>query len=343
MERKRTEISTLGEFGLIEHLTKHFPLVNSSTCKGVGDDAAVLDIRDKRVLLTTDLLLEGIHFDLQYTPLRHLGYKAAVVNFSDIYAMNGRPTQLTVSLGVSKRFCIEDLEELYSGIRIACEHYGVDLVGGDTSASMTGLCLSMSCVGEASADEIVYRDGAKENDLICVTGNLGAAYMGLQLLEREKLVFSGNENVQPDFDGKDYILQRQLKPEARRDVIESLKRHGVKPTSMMDVSDGLASELIHLCRQSNTGCRVFEDKLPIDYQSAVMAEELNMNIVTAALNGGEDYELVFTVSLDDYEKIIPIEHVNIIGHMTKPELGLNLVGRNGEELSLKAQGWPQNN
>ncbi len=343
MERKRTEISTLGEFGLIEHLTKHFPLVNSSTCKGVGDDAAVLDIRDKRVLLTTDLLLEGIHFDLQYTPLRHLGYKAAVVNFSDIYAMNGRPTQLTVSIGVSKRFCIEDLEELYSGIRIACEHYGVDLVGGDTSASMTGLCLSMSCVGEASADEIVYRDGAKENDLICVTGNLGAAYMGLQLLEREKLVFSGNENVQPDFDGKDYILQRQLKPEARRDVIESLKRHGVKPTSMMDVSDGLASELIHLCRQSNTGCRVFEDKLPIDYQSAVMAEELNMNIVTAALNGGEDYELVFTVSLDDYEKIIPIEHVNIIGHMTKPELGLNLVGRNGEELSLKAQGWPQNN
>lgn len=343
MERKRTEISTLGEFGLIEHLTKHFPLVNSSTCKGVGDDAAVLDIRDKRVLLTTDLLLEGIHFDLQYTPLRHLGYKAAVVNFSDIYAMNGRPTQLTVSIGVSKRFCIEDLEELYSGIRIACEHYGVDLVGGDTSASMTGLCLSVTCVGEAGEDEIVYRDGAKENDLICVTGNLGAAYMGLQLLEREKLVFSGNENVQPDFDGKDYILQRQLKPEARRDVIESLKRHGVKPTSMMDVSDGLASELIHLCRQSNTGCRVFEDKLPIDYQSAVMAEELNMNIVTAALNGGEDYELVFTVSLDDYEKIIPIEHVNIIGHMTKPELGLNLVGRNGEELSLKAQGWPQNN
>ena len=343
MERKRTEISTLGEFGLIEHLTKHFPLVNSSTCKGVGDDAAVLDIRDKRVLLTTDLLLEGIHFDLQYTPLRHLGYKAAVVNFSDIYAMNGRPTQLTVSIGVSKRFCIEDLEELYSGIRIACEHYGVDLVGGDTSASMTGLCLSVTCVGEAGEDEIVYRNGAKENDLICVTGNLGAAYMGLQLLEREKLVFAGNENVQPDFDGKDYILQRQLKPEARRDVIESLQRHGVKPTSMMDVSDGLASELIHLCRQSNTGCRVFEDKLPIDYQSAVMAEELNMNIVTAALNGGEDYELVFTVSLDDYEKIIPIEHVNIIGHMTKPELGLNLVGRNGEELSLKAQGWPQNN
>lgn len=339
MEQKRTEISTLGEFGLIEHLTKDFPLTNEYTCKGIGDDAAVLDMHDKRVLLTTDLLLEGIHFDLQYTPLRHLGYKAAVVNFSDIYAMNATPTQLTVSIGLSKRFCVEDLEELYAGIRIACKHYGVDLVGGDTSASMTGLCLSMTCVGVAAAEDIVYRNGAKANDLICVTGNLGAAYMGLQLLEREKMVFEGNENVQPDFEGKDYILQRQLKPEARRDVIESLKKHGVKPTSMMDVSDGLASELMHLCRQSNTGCRVFEDKIPIDYQSAVMAEELNMNIVTAALNGGEDYELVFTVSLEDYEKIVPIEHVNIIGHMTKPELGLNLVGRNGEELALKAQGW----
>lgn len=341
MQQKRTEISTLGEFGLIKHLTKDFPLVNKSTCKGVGDDAAVLDMKDKKTLVTTDLLLEGIHFDLQYTPLRHLGYKAAVVNFSDIYAMNGKPTQLTVSIGVSKRFCIEDLEELYAGIRIACEHYGVDMIGGDTSASMTGLCLSMTCIGEAHEEDIVYRNGAKANDLICVTGNLGAAYMGLQLLEREKMVFEGNENVQPDFDGKDYILQRQLKPEARRDVIESLKKHGVKPTSMMDISDGLASELMHICQQSNTGCRVFEDKIPIDYQSAVMAEELNMNIVTAALNGGEDYELVFTVSLDDYEKIIPIEHINIIGHMTKPELGLNLVGRNGEELSLKAQGWPQ--
>ena len=341
MQQKRTEISTLGEFGLIKHLTKDFPLVNKSTCKGVGDDAAVLDMKDKKTLVTTDLLLEGIHFDLQYTPLRHLGYKAAVVNFSDIYAMNGKPTQLTVSIGVSKRFCIEDLEELYAGIRIACEHYGVDMIGGDTSASMTGLCLSMTCIGEAHEEDIVYRNGAKANDLICVTGNLGAAYMGLQLLEREKMVFEGNENVQPDFDGKDYILQRQLKPEARRDVIESLKKHGVKPTSMMDISDGLASELMHICQQSNTGCKVFEDKIPIDYQSAVMAEELNMNIVTAALNGGEDYELVFTVSLDDYEKIIPIEHINIIGHMTKPELGLNLVGRNGEELSLKAQGWPQ--
>lgn len=341
MQQKRTEISTLGEFGLIKHLTKDIPLVNKSTCKGVGDDAAVLDMKDKKTLVTTDLLLEGIHFDLQYTPLRHLGYKAAVVNFSDIYAMNGKPTQLTVSIGVSKRFCIEDLEELYAGIRIACEHYGVDMIGGDTSASMTGLCLSMTCIGEAHEEDIVYRNGAKANDLICVTGNLGAAYMGLQLLEREKMVFEGNENVQPDFDGKDYILQRQLKPEARRDVIESLKKHGVKPTSMMDISDGLASELMHICQQSNTGCRVFEDKIPIDYQSAVMAEELNMNIVTAALNGGEDYELVFTVSLDDYEKIIPIEHINIIGHMTKPELGLNLVGRNGEELSLKAQGWPQ--
>ena len=339
MERKRTAIATIGEFGLIRHLTEKFPLRNTSSLKGVGDDAAVLDYKDKKVLVTTDLLLEGIHFDLQYTPLKHLGYKSAIVNFFFFYAMNGQPKQITVSFGVFKRFSIEDLEELYSGIKIACDNYGVDLVGGDTSASMTGLCISITCIGEGDSDKIVYRNGARPNDIICVTGNLGAAYMGLQLLEREKRVFEGNDNVQPDFEGKDYILQRQLKPEARRDVIAALQERGIKPTAMMDVSDGLSSELMHICSQSNTGCRIYEDKIPIDYQSAVMAEELNMNIVTAALNGGEDYELLFTIPLEDYEKIIPVDNVNIIGHMTKPELGLNLIGRNGEEIQLKAQGW----
>ena len=339
MEQKRTEISTLGEFGLIRHLTEKFKTQNASTLKSVGDDAAVLDYGQKKILVTTDLLLEGIHFDLQYTPLKHLGYKSAVVNFSDIYAMNGQPKQITVSLGVSKRFSIEDLDEIYDGIRLACENYGVDLVGGDTSASLTGLTISITCLGEADADKIVYRNGAKPNDLICVSGNLGAAYMGLQLLEREKRVFEGNNDVQPDFEGKDYILQRQLKPEARRDVIEALAEHGIKPTAMMDISDGLSSELMHICSQSNTGCRVYEDKIPIDYQSAVMADELNMNIVTCALNGGEDYELLFTASLEDYEKLVLLENVSMVGHITKPEYGLNLVGREGEEIPLKAQGW----
>lgn len=339
MEQKRTEISTLGEFGLIRHLTDKFKIQNASTIKGVGDDAAVLDYGRKKILVTTDLLLEGIHFDLQYTPLKHLGYKSAVVNFSDIYAMNGQPKQITVSIGVSKRFSIEDLDEIYDGVRLACENYGVDLVGGDTSASLTGLTISITCIGEADADKIVYRNGAKPNDLICVTGNLGAAYMGLQLLEREKRVFEGNSDVQPDFEGKDYILQRQLKPEARRDVIEALAEHGIKPTAMMDISDGLSSELMHICSQSNTGCRVYEDKIPIDYQSAVMADELNMNIVTCALNGGEDYELLFTASLEDYEKLVLLDNVSMIGHITKPAYGLNLVGREGEEIPLKAQGW----
>ncbi len=339
MKKERTEISTLGEFGLIRHLTEKFKTQNTSTLKAVGDDAAVLDYGSKKVLVTTDLLLEGIHFDLQYTPLKHLGYKSAVVNFSDIYAMNGQPKQITVSLGVSKRFSIEDLDEIYDGIRLACENYGVDLVGGDTSSSLTGLTISITCMGEADADKIVYRNGAKPNDLICVTGNLGAAYMGLQLLEREKRVFEGNSDVQPDFEGKDYILQRQLKPEARRDVIEALAKHGIKPTAMMDISDGLSSELMHICSQSNTGCRVYEDKIPIDYQSAVMADELNMNIVTCALNGGEDYELLFTASLEDYEKLVLLENVSMVGHITKPEYGLNLVGREGEEIPLKAQGW----
>ena len=335
-----TEISKYGEFGLIRHLTEKIKLQNPSSVKGVGDDAAVLDYKDKQVLVTTDLLLEGVHFDLIYTPLKHLGYKAAIVNFSDIYAMNGQPKQITVSLGVSKRFSVEFLEELYSGILLACENYGVDLVGGDTSASLTGLTISITCIGEGEKEKIVYRNGARENDLICVTGNLGSAYMGLQLLERERLVFEGqNENIQPDFNGKEYILQRQLKPEARKDIIQKLAEKGILPTSMMDISDGLSSELIHICSQSNVGCRVYEDKIPIHLQAAVMAEELNMNIVTAALNGGEDYELLFTCKLEDYEKIITLEDVGIVGHITKPELGMNLTGRNGEEIPLKAQGW----
>ena len=335
----RTEISTLGEFGLIKHLTKDIKYIQPSTQKGIGDDAAVLNFKDKRTLITTDLLLEGIHFNLEYVPLKHLGYKAAVVNFSDIYAMNATPTQITVSLGISKRFSIEDLEELYAGIRLACERYNVDLVGGDTSASMTGLTISITCLGTAYESDIVYRNGAKEHDLVCVTGNLGTAYMGLQLLERERLVMNANENATPAFEGREYLLERQLKPEARRDIIEKLHEAGIKPTAMMDISDGLSSELMHICSQSNVGCSVYEDKLPIDYQAAALAEEMNLNIVTCALNGGEDYELLFTCSLDDYEKLIPIEDVYLIGHITKPEHGINLVGRNGEEISLKAQGW----
>lgn len=335
----RTEIATYGEFGLIKHLTEKFKINNPSTEKGIGDDAAVLNYQNKRTLVTTDLLLEGVHFDLVYVPLKHLGYKSAIVNFSDIYAMNGQPKQITVSLGISKRFSVEDLEEFYSGIQLACQHYGVDLIGGDTSASLTGLTISITCIGEGEEGKIVYRNGAQPNDLICVSGDLGSAYMGLQLLEREKLAFSGNEESQPDFEGKSYILQRQLKPEARRDIIAQLKEHDVIPTAMMDISDGLSSELMHICTQSNTGCRIYEDKIPISYEAAVMAEEINMNIVTAALNGGEDYELLFTASLEDYEKILKIEGIGIIGHITKPELGLNLVGREGEEINLKAQGW----
>ena len=335
----KTEISTLGEFGLIQHLTKDVKNAQASTQKGIGDDAAVLNFKDKRTLVTTDLLLEGIHFNLEYVPLKHLGYKAAVVNFSDIYAMNATPTQITVSLGISKRFSVEDLEELYSGIRLACERYNVDLVGGDTCASMTGLTISITCLGTAAAKEIVYRNGAKINDLICVTGNLGTAYMGLQLLERERIVMQANENATPAFEGREYLLERQLKPEARRDIIEKLREAGIKPTSMMDISDGLSSELMHICTQSNVGCAVYEDKLPIDYQAAALAEEMNLNIVTCALNGGEDYELLFTCSLDDYEKLIPLDDVYLIGHITKPEHGINLIGHNGEEISLKAQGW----
>ena len=335
----KTEISTLGEFGLIKHLTQDIKTVQASTQKGIGDDAAVMNFGTQRTLVTTDLLLEGIHFNLEYAPLKHLGYKAAVVNFSDIYAMNATPTQITVSLGISKRFAVEDLEELYAGIRLACERYNVDLVGGDTSASMTGLTISITCIGTAYDSDIVYRNGAKVNDLICVTGNLGTAYMGLQLLERERIVMNANENATPAFEGREYLLERQLKPEARKDIIEQLHKAGIKPTAMMDISDGLSSELMHICTQSNVGCSIYEDKLPIDYQAAALAEEMNLNIVTCALNGGEDYELLFTCSLDDYEKLIPIEDVYLIGHITKAEHGMNLIGRNGEELPLQAQGW----
>ena len=336
----RTSISTLGEFGLIRHLTKDIKPKNNTTKYGIGDDAAVLDFKGYQTLVTSDILLEGIHFNLEYVPLKHLGYKAAVVNFSDIYAMNGRPTQLIVSLGISKRFAVEDLEELYAGLRTACDIYGVDIVGGDTTSSMTGLTISITCIGEAKKEDVVYRNGAKINDLICCTGNLGAAYMGLQLLERERAVGETDpEKAQQAFEGREYILERQLKPEARKDVIAALKNAGIRPTAMMDISDGLSSELLHICSQSGVGCSVYADKLPIDYQSAAMAEELNMDIVTCALNGGEDYELLFTIDQKDYEKIIPVEDVNIIGYIQKPELGCNLVGRNGEEIALKAQGF----
>lgn len=336
---KRTEIATLGEFGLIRHLTEKIELKNESTVKGVGDDAAVLDYKEKQVLVTTDLLLEGIHFDLTYVPLKHLGYKSAVVNFSDIYAMNGKPKQITVSLGISKRFSIEELEEFYSGLQLACDIYGVDIVGGDTSASLTGLCISITCIGEGEKEKIVTRSGAKDTDLVCVSGDLGAAYMGLQLLEREKRVFKGEKEFTPDFAGKEYLLERQLKPEARKDIIELLDKAGIVPTSMMDISDGLSSELLHISKQSNVGCRIYEDRIPIDYQTAAMAEQFNMNLSTAALNGGEDYELLFTVPLTAHDKVSEMKGVKVIGHITRPELGNYLVGRDGGEVELKAQGW----
>lgn len=336
----KTEISTLGEFGLIRHLTEGIKLQNESSRYGVGDDAAVLSYpSEKQILVTTDLLMEGVHFDLIYVPLKHLGYKSAVVNFSDIYAMNGTPKQITVSLALSKRFCVEDMEELYAGIRLACEEYNVDIVGGDTSSSLTGLAISITCIGEGEKDKIVYRNGAKETDLICVSGDLGAAYMGLQLLEREKTVLKGEKDIQPDFTGKEYLLERQLKPEARRDVIQKLAEAGVQPTSMMDISDGLSSELLHICTQSKVGCRVYEEHIPIDYQTAVMAEEFNMNLTTCALNGGEDYELLFTVPIADHEKVAEMEGIKLIGHITKPELGCALITRDGQEFELKAQGW----
>ena len=336
---KKTPISTLGEFGLIRHLTENIELQNASSKYGVGDDCAVLEYPDRQVLVTTDLLMEGVHFDLTYVPLKHLGYKAIMVNLSDIYAMNGTPRQVTVSLAISKRFGVEDVEELYAGMRLACEAHHVDIVGGDTTSSYTGLAISITVIGDAPKDKITYRNGAKETDLICVSGNLGAAYMGLQLLEREKSVFMGESDAQPDFSGKEYLLERQLKPEARRDIVAALAEAGVKPTAMIDISDGLSSELMHICKQSGTGCRVYEEHIPLDYQTAVMAEEFNMNVSTCALNGGEDYELLFTVPLADYDKVSKLKDIRLVGHITKPELGCMLVTRDGGEMELKAQGW----
>lgn len=338
-ENNRTEIATLGEFGLIKHLTEDIKLQNPETIYGVGDDAAVINVSNQQTLITTDMLMEGVHFDLVYTPLKHLGYKAAISNFSDIYAMNGTPKQITVSIAVSKRFCIEDLEQLYDGLKLACQVHNVDLIGGDTTSSVTGLAISITCIGVADKDQIVYRNGAKETDLICVTGDLGAAYMGLQLLEREKAVFQGEKEVNPDFTGKEYLLERQLKPEARKDIIEALAKEGILPTAMMDVSDGLSSELMHICSQSKVGCRVYEERIPIDYQTAVMAEELNMNVSTCALNGGEDYELLFTVPLTMHDKVATIKGVKVIGYITKQELGCALITRDNQEFELKAQGW----
>ena len=341
LKSTKMEISDLGEFGLIKHLTEKIKLTNSSSIIGIGDDCAVLDYKDKQILVTTDLLLEGIHFDLTYVPLKHLGYKSAVVNFSDVYAMNGQPKQITVSIGISNRFKVEDVEEIYSGILLACEKYGVDVVGGDTSSSLTGLTISITCIGEGVSGKIVCRNGAKETDLICVSGDFGAAYMGLQLLEREKRVFSNNSDstIQPDFEGKDYILERQLKPEARKEIIKKLDEMNILPTSMIDVSDGLSSDLMHICEQSGVGCRLYEERIPIDYQTATMADEFNMNLVTCALNGGEDYELLFTVPLSDHEKIKEIEGISVIGHITSKDAGLMLVTRDEQEFQLKAQGW----
>ena len=339
LQEKQTEISSLGEFGLIDRITSGITPVNASTLKGVGDDSAVVRYPDTDTLVSTDLLVEGVHFDLTYVPLKHLGYKAAVVNFSDIYAMNGTPRQITVGLAISSRFTVEHIEQLYAGIRLACEIYGVDLVGGDTTASRSGLVISITCIGDAKADKVVYRSGAKDTDLICVTGDVGAAYMGLQLLEREKRVSNGDKDFIPKFEGKEYLIERQLKPEARRDIIQKLAEAGIVPTSMMDISDGLSSELLHICKASDKGCRIYEERLPIDYQTAVMAEEINMNLATAALNGGEDYELLFTVPLHLHEQISKMDGVKVIGHITKPELGCALVTRDGNEMELKAQGF----
>lgn len=344
------KIEEIGEFGLIKRLTAAIELKNHSTLKGVGDDCAVMHYsQEKDVLVTTDLLLEGVHFDLTYVPLKHLGYKSAMVNFSDVYAMGGFPRQITVSLGLSQRFTVEDMEEFYAGLQLACEAHGVDIVGGDTTSSMTGLTISITCIGDVEKGKAIYRSGAKQGDLICVTGNLGAAYMGLQLLEREKSVYfqqlkenHGNETLemaQPDFAGKEYLLERQLKPEARRDIILKLHERGILPTAMMDISDGLSSELMHICEQSKCGCRIYEEHIPLDYETASQAEEFNMNVTTCALNGGEDYELLFTVALADKEKIEKMEDVRLIGYITKPEDGKVLITRDGSVFDLKAQGW----
>lgn len=345
------EIKELGEFGLIGHLTKDIKLKNESTKKGVGDDCAVMHYGDKETLVSTDMLMEGVHFDLTYVDMKHLGYKSAMVNISDIFAMGGTPRQMTVSIALSKRFKVEDIEDFYEGLRMACDKWNVDIVGGDTTSSLTGLAISITVLGDADKEDVIYRSGAKNTDLICVSGNLGAAYCGLQLLEREKSVYymqlqearKKNKDAvvdfQPDFSGKEYLLERQLQPEARGDILKALREAGVRPTSMIDISDGLSSEIMHICKESETGCRLFEKEIPIDYQTAVMAEEMNMNLSTCALNGGEDYELLFTCPIGDYEKVKELDDIRIIGHITKKELGTLLVTRDGQEFPLKAQGW----
>jgi thiamine-monophosphate kinase len=336
---QRTSIAQLGEFGLIDHLTKHFEIKNESTLKGIGDDAAVLDFKDKKTIVSTDLLIEGVHFDLAYMPLKHLGYKAVVVNVSDVFAMNAKATQITVSVAVSNRFPLEALEELYEGITLAAKHYEVDVIGGDTTSSQKGLILSITALGEADAEDIVYRNGAKQGDLLVVSGDLGAAYMGLQVLEREKQVFEVNPNNQPDLDDYTYLIERQLKPEARRDVAGILKALEIKPTAMIDISDGLSSEIMHICKQSGVGCNLYEEKLPLDPQFINVCEEFNIDSTTIALNGGEDYELLFTIAMDDFDKIKGNPNFSVIGHMTQESEGIHLVTRANTKIELKARGW----
>ncbi|HPD94368.1 MAG: thiamine-phosphate kinase [Bacteroidales bacterium] len=338
-KNKRTELYELGEFRLIDRLTDPFKKNQPTTIMGVGDDAAVIDAGNKHIVITTDLLLEGIHFDLTYFPLKHLGYKSVVVNLSDVYAMNATPTQITVSLGISKRLCVEDLEEFYAGVKLACEKYNVDLVGGDTSASMTGFTISVTAIGEAPKGKLVFRSGAKVNDLICVTGNLGAAYMGLQLLEREKKIFQSTSGTKPDLTGHEYILERMLKPEAQVGLLTQLNEKGIKPTSMIDISDGLSSELLHICKNSKVGCRVYLEKIPIDQEASNMAAEFGIEPTIAALNGGEDYELLFTVPLNNLEKVSSIKGISVIGHITDENAGAYLVPENGDDIKIVAQGW----
>ncbi|RXR21183.1 thiamine-phosphate kinase [Flavobacterium amnicola] len=336
---QRTSISQLGEFGLIEHLTKHFEIKNESTLKGIGDDAAVLDFSNKKAVVSTDLLIEGVHFDLAYMPLKHLGYKAVTANLSDIYAMNAKATQITVSVAVSNRFPLEALEELFAGITLAAKEYNVDVIGGDTTSSQKGLIISITAIGEANAEELVYRNGANPTDLLVVTGDIGAAYMGLQVLEREKQVFQVNPNNQPDLDNYTYLIERQLKPEARKDIQGILKALEIQPTSMIDISDGLSSEVMHLCKQSALGCNVYEDKLPLDPQFISVCEEFNIDSTTIALNGGEDYELLFTIKMEDFDKIKGNPNFSVIGHMTQASEGIHLVTRANTKIALKARGW----
>ena len=337
--QSRTSLSELGEFGLIKHLTQNFKVQQATTVKGVGDDAAVVEVKDKQVLVTTDLLVEGVHFDLSYMPLKHLGYKAVMVNLSDIYAMNGKASQITVSIAVSNRFPLEAIEELYEGIYLACKTYNVDLVGGDTTSSTKGLLISITAIGEAKAENVVYRNTAKPNDLLVVTGDLGAAYLGLQVLEREKQVFEVNPNSQPDLTDYSYLVERQLKPEARKDIVKLLHDLKVKPTSMIDISDGLSSEILHICDQSKVGCNLYEEKIPLDPQVISTCEEFDLNSTTIALSGGEDYELLFTISQDDFPKIKGNPHLTVIGHIIDESQGANLITRAGQQVKLTAQGW----